>query len=219
MSRLSIWILSGVTALLPGPAPQRLGATFPIGEVDMLVWIAKRLKTLEQDGGLAKWQQTLRERVHAQFASPQPLSLSTTHRPTTFLVDPSVRLSSARSSASPLLRAAQGRWINPFDQATWPEPSLAMSFHYPKALVFFDGRDPHQREWATGWQSDRPIVWILTGGRPQELAKVLNAPVYFDQQGRLSRQLQLRAVPSVVVQAHHYWQVTEYDVMAEEEQQ
>ncbi|MGL5666317.1 MAG: type-F conjugative transfer system protein TraW, partial [Shewanella sp.] len=56
------------------------------------------------------------------------------------------------------------------------------------------------------------IKWILTGGEPETLHHQLQARMYFDQQGNLSRALTLKRVPSVVKQAGVMWQVTEIDV-------
>ncbi len=206
MSRWCVLVLVGAVCSLTAAEPKRLGATFSIGEVDLWEWIGQRLRVLEHDGTLAQWQQTQRDRIRDQFEQPMPVSLSATQSPTTFLVDPSVRLPATYDGQPP------GRWVNPFDASTWPSPPLGMAYHYPRALVFFDGRDRKQRRWATQFTADRPITWILTGGRPQTLARTLNAPVYFDQGGYLSRKLRLRSVPSVVVQAHRYWEVTEHDV-------
>jgi hypothetical protein len=57
-----------------------------------------------------------------------------------------------------------------------------------------------------------PIKWVLTGGRPSDVATTLGTRVYFAQQGDLTRRMHIKAVPSVVRQNGHYWQVREIDV-------
>lgn len=52
----------------------------------------------------------------------------------------------------------------------------------------------------------------FNGRRPETLHGQLDARVYFDQQGNLSRALTLKRVPSVVKQAGVMWQVREIDV-------
>lgn len=67
------------------------------------------------------------------------------------------------------------------------------------------------KEFATTHEKQH-IKWILTGGEPETLHAQLDARVYFDQQGNLSRALTLKRVPSVVKQEGVMWQVREVDV-------
>lgn len=71
-----------------------------------------------------------------------------------------------------------------------------------RRLAFFDARDPEQvraieRLLATG---GTPIKPVAVGGAWLALARRWNRPVYFDQQGMLSRRLQLAGVPALVFQ-------------------
>ncbi|WP_309303610.1 hypothetical protein [Vibrio parahaemolyticus] len=66
----------------------RIGATFPIGEIDMLVWIKQRLKGFEQSGKLASMQQEFAQRVAESVETPPPLTLTTTTTPSSFLSIP-----------------------------------------------------------------------------------------------------------------------------------
>ncbi|MDK9783755.1 type-F conjugative transfer system protein TraW [Vibrio sp. B172a] len=190
----------------------RQGEVFPIIEIDMLEWIETRLKHLEATGQTAQMQQDFIERVESKVRRPTPVEgLTTTTTPRTFYIDPSLKLATDIKDAQGKLLYTKGLVINPFDTDTWPTDIPKVQFEYQHTLVFFDGDDPNQRSWAKQFISDKPIKWILTNGSPDELAPLMDARIYFDQQGHYSRQFQLSHVPSVIEQDGKRWKVTEID--------
>ena len=194
-----------------------VGQVFPISEIDMLQWIQQRLRTFEQTGELDSMKQQFKDNVTASVRRPRPVGLITTTSPEVFTVDPSLTLASDITGANGELIYPKGTRINPFDTTTWPAMPRASQaqFQFSKTLVFFDGDDVQQRLWALNYQSqhtDDTIKWILTGGEPETTHHQLNARIYFDQQGSLSRKLTLKRVPSVVKQVGIQWQVQEIDV-------
>ncbi|WP_257970401.1 type-F conjugative transfer system protein TraW [Vibrio parahaemolyticus] len=195
----------------------RIGATFPIGEIDMLVWIKQRLKGFEQSGKLASMQQEFAQRVAESVETPPPLTLTTTTTPSSFFVDPSLTLARDLSDAKGQIFAKAGIRINPFDTNTWPEQSRPPNqFEYSHVLIFFDARDEQQIAFAQTFESTKPIKLVLTGGSPNAVAERLNSRIYFDQQGDLSKKMHIKAVPSLVEQSGINWKVTEFDVSNEE---
>ena len=70
-----------------------------------------------------------------------------------------------------------------------------------RQLLFFDARDPKQvrraRDLMAGNMAVKPI---LTGGSYLDLMKSWRVPVYYDQQGVLTRRLGIRQVPALVSQ-------------------
>lgn len=193
----------------------RIGATFPIGEVDMLVWIEQRLKGFEASGKLDEMKEAFIARVKKNAETPAPLELPTTLNPAEFHVDPSLTL--AKDLVDPNtgnVFAKAGTVINPFDTRTWPDGQKLPQFEYSHALAFFDARDAQQLTWAQNLTATKPIKWVLTGGSPNQVAEQLNHRIYFDQQGLLTEQLHIKHVPSLVEQSGLYWKVTEFDVSA-----
>ncbi len=191
----------------------RLGATFPIGEDDMLAWIDARLKRFEANGKLAEMQQEFTEQVKRSVDTPTPVSLDTTTTPSVFYVDASLTL--AKDITNPNtgeVIARAGTRINPFDSKTWPNGERLPQFEYSHVLAFFDARDKQQLAWAKKLESDKPIKWVLTGGSPNQVASLLGTRVYFDQQGHVTQKLHIQSVPSLVQQKETVWQVTEFDV-------
>jgi hypothetical protein len=108
-------------------------------------------------------------------------------------------------------------------------------------MIFIDGRDSAQIAWIknnylkteafdknepklpqglddqnksntanTAISSDTKI--ILTGGRPLELERELENPIYFDQFGELTGRFNIAYVPAIVEQDGKYLKVTEINI-------
>lgn len=191
----------------------RIGPTFPIGEIDMLLWIENRLKGFEASGKLDDLKQEFTEQVKRSVETPTPIDLTTTLTPNTFFVDPSLTIpQDLTDPKTGKVFAKAGTTINPFDVSTWPQGDRLPKFEYSHTLVFFNASDKQQLTWAKTITSSKPIKWILTGGSPNKVAETLNARIYFDQKGLLTSQLHIKHVPSVVEQSGIHWKVTEFDV-------
>jgi conjugal transfer pilus assembly protein TraW len=83
-----------------------------------------------------------------------------------------------------------------------------------KQLLFFDARDKRQvaraRElWAAARGHLKPI---LTGGSYLDLMKSWRVPVYYDQQGLLTRRLGISQVPALVSQEGVRLRIDELEV-------
>ncbi|WP_353850654.1 hypothetical protein [Vibrio harveyi] len=96
----------------------RIGATFPIGEVDMLKWIDQRLRGFEKSGEFTRMQNEFSQRVKQSVKNPKPLTLQPTTSPNTFLVDPSLTLAKDLKDAHGNVFVKAGTRINPFDTGT-----------------------------------------------------------------------------------------------------
>lgn len=191
----------------------RIGPTFPIGELDMLVWIENRLKGFEASGKLDDMKQEFTEQVKRSIETPAAINLPTTLKPSVFYVDPSLTIpQDLVDPKTGQVFAKAGTRVNPFDIKTWPNGSKLPHFEYSKSLVFLDANDIKQLAWAQKINTTKPIKWILTGGSPNKVAKLLNTRIYFDQQGLLTEQLHIKHVPSLVEQSGIHWKITEFDV-------
>jgi conjugal transfer pilus assembly protein TraW len=123
---------------------------------------------------------------------PAPVEgVAATRTARTFYVDPSFTLDRNVVDAQGRLLFAAGTRKNPLDVV-----SLS------RRLLFFDGRDERQvrraRDLIAG--GGTPIKPILTGGSYLDLMKSWRSPVYYDQQGTLTRRLGIRQVPALVSQ-------------------
>lgn len=196
MNRVAIIGLT-TTALLAGAAGHAMdfgviGPTYGIAEPHLLADIERRLREKERSGELQRLIDEARARGVDAVQRPALVEgLRATQTARTFYVDPSFVLDRNIVDAKGQLLFAAGTRKNPLDVV-----SLS------KRLLFFDARDRQQvlraRELMSG--TGTRIRPILVGGSYLDLMKTWRVPVYYDQQGTLTRRLGIRQVPALVSQ-------------------
>lgn len=169
-----------------------IGPTYGITEPHLLADIERRLREKERSGELQRLIDEACARGVEAVRQPAPVEgLRATETARTFYVDPSFTLDRNIVDAGGRLLFAAGTRKNPLDVV-----SLS------KRLLFFDARDRRQvtraRELMAG--NGAPIKPILTGGSYLDLMKSWRVPVYYDQQGVLTRRFGIRQVPALVSQ-------------------
>ncbi|MGO4863318.1 hypothetical protein ACTP2L_07030, partial [Campylobacter jejuni] len=82
-----------------------------------------------------------------------------------------------------------GQTVNPLDFVTMRQ-----------SLVFVDGDDPAQMDWATGRYSDANAKIIMVNGSPIDAMTTRQRRFYFDQEGRLTGKLGVRHTPAIAQQ-------------------
>jgi conjugal transfer pilus assembly protein TraW len=169
-----------------------IGPTYGISEPHLLNFIEQRLRDKERSGELLRLMQDAQARgveaVRRPLAVP---GLRATEAARTFYVDPTFTLDRNIVDAQGRLMFAAGLRKNPLDVV-----SLS------KQLLFFDARDSRQVTRARELMArhDGKVKPILTGGSYLDLMKAWRVPVYFDQQGSLTRRFGIRQVPALVSQ-------------------
>lgn len=189
--------LAAATFLALMPTAQALdlgviGPTYGIQEPHLLADIQRRLREKERSGELRGLMEEARARGVDAVRSPMPvIGLSVAPRARSFYVDPTFTLDRNILDAQGRLMFAAGTRKNPLE-------IVSLS----KRLLFFDARDPRQvaRARQLVFTHGGRVKPILTGGSYLDLMKAWRTPVYYDQQGILSRRLGLRHVPAVVSQ-------------------
>lgn len=169
-----------------------IGPTYGISEPHLLNFIEQRLREKEGSGELQRLMQDAQARgidaVRRPVAVP---GLRATETARTFYVDPSFTLDRNIIDAQGRLMFAAGLRKNPLDVVT-----------LSKQLLFFDARDSRQvtraRELMARYEGK--VKPILTGGSYLDLMNAWRVPVYFDQQGSLTRRFGIRQVPALVSQ-------------------
>lgn len=169
-----------------------IGPTHGIAEPHLLDFIQQRLLDKERSGELQRLMQDAQVRGIDAVRRPPPVhGLRATETARTFYVDPSFTLD--RNIVD-----AQGRLL--FAAGTRKNPLGVVSLS--KQLLFFDARDRRQvaraRELIARYEGK--VKPILTGGSYLDLMKTWRVPVYFDQQGTLTRRFGIRQVPALVSQ-------------------
>ena len=187
-----------VLGLMLGSADARamdlgvIGPTYEISERHLLQMIEQRLREKERSGELGRLEAQARERGIATVKNPPPVTgLRATETVRTFYFDPSFTLDRNILGPQGELLFAAGTRKNPLEV-------VSLSRH----LLFFDARDSHQirqaRELMARYQGK--VKPILTGGSYLDLMKTWRIPVFYDQQGLLTRRLGIAQVPALVSQ-------------------
>jgi conjugal transfer pilus assembly protein TraW len=169
-----------------------IGPTYEISEPHLLQMIEQRLREKERSGELGRLEAQARERGIATVKNPPPVTgLRPTDTVRTFYFDPSFTLDRNILGPQGELLFAAGTRKNPLEV-------VSLSRH----LLFFDARDPRQvgraRQLIALYQGR--VKPILVGGSYLDLMQSWHIPVYYDQQGLLTRRLGITQVPALVSQ-------------------
>ena len=169
-----------------------IGPTYEISEPHLLQMIEQRLRAKERSGELGRLEAQVRERGIATVKNPPPVTgLRATDAVRTFYFDPSFTLDRNLLGPQGELLFAAGTRKNPLEV-------VSLSRH----LLFFDARDPRQvgraRQLIALYQGR--VKPILVGGSYLDLMQSWHVPVYYDQQGLLTRRLGITQVPALVSQ-------------------
>ena len=173
------------------------GAVWPVAEPDLLAQIEARLGEMKASGEMARKRREAAERARQRIEGParvEGIEAARVHSRRLF--DPSITLDRDIRTADGTLIAARGARVNPLDA----QPLT-------RDLLFIDGTRPVEVAWALG--HGRPARIVLVAGRPLDLMRVHGRPFFFDQGGRLSKRLGLRATPSVVAAEGPVLRITE----------
>jgi conjugal transfer pilus assembly protein TraW len=185
---LMLGVAGGVRAMDVGV----IGPTYEISEPHLLQMIEQSLRAKEHSGELGRLEAEARKRGIATVKNPPPVTgLRPTDTVRTFYFDPSFTLDRNLLGPQGELLFAAGTRKNPLEV-------VSLSRH----LLFFDARDPRQvgraRQLIALYQGR--VKPILVGGSYLDLMQSWHVPVYYDQQGLLTRRLGITQVPALVSQ-------------------
>ncbi len=201
MIRFILPLIALCLAVLPAQAQARdygqRGALFPIVERDLLEQIHSRLVAMERSGETARLNQELKRRTIARVNRPNPVpGLIKASESRNWMFDPTITLAADIRGAKGELIHAAGTRVNPLD-----------SVKLRADLLFLDGDDPAQIEWALHENANAKL--ILVKGAPLELMKARQRRFYFDQGGKLTEKFGITAVPARVRQQGRALEVSE----------
>ena len=169
----------------------QMGETFPIIEQDLLATIESRLKNLQSSGKLAALEAQMRNQAIASVRRPKSVEgISAATRKHAWLFDPSTIVENDITDTKGNMIAARGQRVNP------------MTFvKLTQDLVFIDGRDKAQVDWAVaGWSPLKAKINFVDGS-PFDLMKPYQRRFFFDQGGQLTARFGIRHTPAIVTSA------------------
>lgn len=177
----------------------QLGQTFPIAEADLLTTIEARLQRAQATGEMDRVNATFAKRVEAKVRRPVPVAgITAAEEPRTWDYDPTITLEREIRDHKGQLIAAAGQRINPLDFVSMRQ-----------SLVFVDGDDAAQLDWATKRYTELNAKIIFVSGSPIESMTSRKRRFFFDQEGRLTSKFGIRHTPAVVVQSGKLLHVSE----------
>lgn len=173
------------------------GAVFPVIERDLLEQIRTRLAQMEKSGETARLNQELKRRTIARVNRPDPVAgLIRASNTRSWPFDPTITLAADIRGVKGELIHAAGTRVNPLD-----------SVKLRADLVFLDGDDPAQIQWALRQAANAKL--ILVKGAPLELMKAQQRRFFFDQGGKLTEKFGIKAIPARVRQNGRMLEVSE----------
>ena len=178
-----------------------VGKTYAIQEEDFLTFIQKRMAHMQKNGEWAKLQDQFKERVARNADRPHPVDhLTRATTPKYWNYDPSIMVPYDLKDTEGRIFAKAGTSVNPL---------TIINLH--KALVFFDGDDAKQVAWAENINTklNGKIKLILVRGSVIEQEKRFLTPIYFDQEGRLTKRFSIQHVPAIVQQEGFHLKISE----------
>ncbi|MDO8777008.1 MAG: type-F conjugative transfer system protein TraW [Burkholderiaceae bacterium] len=181
-----------------------IGPTYEISEPHLLKMIEQRLREKERTGELKRLEEEAKARGVEAVTNPLPVAgIRTTQAARTFYMDPSFTLDRN-------ILDAQGRLLFPAGTRKNPLEIVSLSKH----LLFFDARDGRQVSQARDLMATYRgrVKPILTAGSYLDLMKSWRIPVYYDQQGLLTRRFDIHQVPALVSQEGQRLRIDELEV-------
>ncbi len=177
----------------------QLGQTYPVAEADLLSTIEARLKRAQATGEMDRVNAAFAKRAEAKVRRPVPVAgISPAEQARTWNYDPTITLEREIRDHKGQLIAAAGQRINPLDFVSMRQN-----------LVFVDGDDAGQVDWATKRFTELNAKIIFVNGSPIESMTTRKRRFFFDQEGRLTSKFGIRHTPAVVSQAGKLLQISE----------
>lgn len=168
------------------------GHLYTISEQDFLEFIQARLGQLQQSGEFKQLQLTWQKQAQEKAIRPQPVKgLSTTTDERTWVIDPSITLSTDLEDHMGNTIIPAGNQFNPLNRVSLRQP-----------LVFFNSDDEAQCDWVKNMlgEQQQKFKLILVQGNISETATYFEQSIYFDQAGKLIAYFQIKHIPAIVTQ-------------------
>lgn len=179
-------------ATTQGNLVEKIGPTYPIAEKHAIREIQEHLKKRQESGELERMQQEVQQRINQAALNLAPVEgLSNVSKGSVRYFEPTYTLPETIYDQDGRIIAPAGTVVKPLEVAP-----------IPFKMLFFDGRSPEQVALAKklAIKYGESFMPILTAGDWYNLSAEMNQAVYYDQQGKMSRNFQLSEVPSLVSQ-------------------
>jgi conjugal transfer pilus assembly protein TraW len=168
------------------------GMVYSIVERNLLEEIQAKLKEMQQNGKLAKFQDGVKKRMVDRVNKPKPVAGITSAKfAKSWLFDPTVFLDRDLADQNGRVFYKAGTKVNPLDHIS-----------LTRTLIFIDGDDEIQVKWALRQDKIKKgkTKIILVRGAIIDLMKQTGTRLYFDQNGTLTNKFSIKHVPATIDQ-------------------
>jgi len=168
-----------------------IGTTFPIAEENLLTFIHQRLAMYKKDGKLKAMKKEFIKRVKKQAMNPTPVAgMHTTDVPKTFLYNPSIEVTHNVYGLHGTVIVKAGTVVNPLTKVP-----------LDTTLLFLNADSKRQVAWVEKAMQKYPEnMVILVKGNLLKAYHNIHERIYFDQYGKITKQLGIHFVPAIVTQ-------------------
>ena len=178
------------------------GAVFPVIEVDLLKSIQNRLAGLQASGAIERMNNEFARRSEEHVRRPGAVvGIGLATRPRSWAFDPAITIDHDVFDTKGNAIARAGQRVSPLDFVTMRQ-----------ALVFIDGDEEEQIDWALKRYDEGNAKIVLIKGAPLDLMTRFQRRFYFDQGGYLTTRFGIEAVPAVVSQDGRLLKISEIPV-------
>lgn len=178
-----------------------IGEVYPIQEEDFLTFIERQVSTMQKNGEWARIQREAQSRVQQHIDRPTSLtSITKTTIAKSWEYDPSINLPYDLHDQEGHVFAKAGTTVNPLS---------IVALH--TALAFYDADDVNEVQWAKKINKTYAgrVKFVLINGSVSAQEKILHQPIYFDQEGRLTKRFHIEHVPAIVYQKDLHLNISE----------
>lgn len=178
----------------------KISQTYKIAENDLAEVFKMRVAKAVQNGTWAKEMDKQAKKIQAYVDNPTGMRLPTVRNYSARYFDPSITLDQDIVDQNNRVIVSKGTRVNPLDRIS-----------YNKALCFFDANDAKQIEWIKSMCLDLVTAKaIAINGPVMKVMEDLDARLFFDQQGILTKKFGIKAVPSMVRQTGNVFVIEEF---------
>jgi len=187
MSLTSIMLIFSQTVYGSGV----VGKVWDIEEKDPIQLINATLLSMERTGELEEHNQEIKRRVKESIERPISLGIPKAIENFEYFYDPSITIAEDLKGYDGRIIHEVGTKVNPLDYVT-----------LPYEVLFFDGDDSEQLQWALDYSEAANIKpkLVLAGGSPVLLEERIGKDFYFDQAGLITAQLGITHIPAIMMQ-------------------
>lgn len=194
-------VLNVMTSIVYATNLGVVGQVYPIQEEDFLSFIERKMATMQKNGDWQRMQKNIQQQVSKHIDRPAPITTITkTSERRTWDYDPSVIVPYDLHDTQGNIFAKAGTTVNPL---------AIIKLH--TALVFYDADDKDQVQWAKKINHiyHGKIKLVLVRGSISRQESLFHQPIYFDQEGRLTKRLHIEHVPALVYQKGEHLKIEE----------